>query len=108
MAAGDKQDVAKIYGALHTCISKLPKDQLRRVVHIGVCGQMHGVMLWRSGQAWSRNAREQLGVVGSNVSSLYTWQDGRCSPDFLRTLPFPQSHLGWVDQHCRLHTTVSC
>ena len=69
----------------------------RRVVHIGVCGQMHGVMLWRSGEAWSRNARDQL-VVGTNISSLYTWQDGRCSPDFLRTLPFPRSHLGWADQ----------
>ena len=25
-ASGDKQDVAKIYGALHSCISKMPKD----------------------------------------------------------------------------------
>ena len=98
--------MAKIYGALHTCISKLPKDQLRRVVHIGVCGQMHGVMLWRSGEAWSRNARDQL-VVGSNISSLYTWQDGRCSPDFLRTLPFPQSHLGFVAHQSSLHGTAS-
>ena len=39
----------KIYGALHCCISKMPRDQLRRVVHIAVCGQMHGVMFWRQG-----------------------------------------------------------
>ena len=48
------QDVAKIYGALHSCIAKLPKDQLRRVIHIAVCGQMHGVVLWKQGEAWSR------------------------------------------------------
>ena len=53
-ARGDKQDVAKIYGALHSCIAKMPKDQLRRVIHIAVCGQMHGVVLWKHGEAWSR------------------------------------------------------
>ena len=46
--------MAKIYGALHSCIAKLPKDQLRRVIHIAVCGQMHGVVLWKQGEAWSR------------------------------------------------------
>ena len=91
---GDKQDVAKIYGALHSCISKLPKDQLRRVVHIAVCGQMHGVMLWQEGAGWSRNAKCQLVVSTDNISALYTWQDGRCAPDFLTSLPRPQSHLG--------------
>ena len=54
---------------------------------------MHGVMLWKAGVAWSRNAREQL-VVGTEISSLYTWQDGRCDPDFLTSLPLPCSHLG--------------
>ena len=53
-ARGDKQDVAKIYGALHSCIAKMPKDQLRRVIHIAVCGQMHGVVFWKHGEAWSR------------------------------------------------------
>jgi len=92
-AKGDKQDVAKIYGALHTCISKMPKDQLRRVVHIAVCGQMHGVVFWKQEEGWSRNAKDQL-IVGTNVSSLYTWQDGRCETSFLNSLPYPKSHLG--------------
>ena len=92
-AKGDKQDVAKIYGALHSCISKMPKDQLRRVVHIAVCGQMHGVVFWRQGEGWSRNSKDQL-VVGSHVSALYTWQDGRCDTSFLNSLPYPRSHLG--------------
>ena len=112
-ARGDKQDVAKIYGALHSCIAKMPKDQLRRVIHIAVCGQMHGVVFWKHGEAWSRwvghltlrlasseiylrNAKDQLVVdtTGSAVSSLYTWQDGRCDPGFLASLPRPCSHLG--------------
>ena len=111
-ARGDKQDVAKIYGALHSCIAKMPKDQLRRVIHIAVCGQMHGVVFWKDGEAWSRwvnsfqgcwftlsvirNAKDQLVVdtTGGGVSSLYTWQDGRCDPGFLASLPRPCSHLG--------------
>ena len=91
-ASGDKQDVAKIYGALHSCISKIPKDQLRRVVHIAVCGQMHGVMFWKKGEGWIRNAKDQV-VVSPAISALYTWQDGRCSPEFLNSLPYPTSHL---------------
>ena len=94
-ARGDKQDVAKIYGALHSCIAKMPKDQLRRVIHIAVCGQMHGVVFWKHGEAWSRNAKDQLVVdTSGSVSSLYTWQDGRCDPGFLSSLPRPRSHLG--------------
>ena len=90
--SGDKQDVNKIYGALHSCISKIPKDQLRRVVHIAMCGQMHGVMFWKDGEGWIRNARDQV-VVGPTISGLYTWQDGRCSTEFLASLPHPTSHL---------------
>jgi len=91
-ASGDKQDVSKIYSALHSCISKIPKDQLRRVVHIAVCGQMHGVMFWKEGEGWIRNAKDQVSV-GPSISALYTWQDGRCSPEFLNSLPYPTSHL---------------
>ena len=28
-----------------------------------------------------------------NASSVYTWQDGRCTADFLSELPVPDSHL---------------
>lgn len=89
---GDKQDVTKIYSALHACISRISKEQLRRVVHIAVCGQMHGAVFWRQGDAWSRNSRDQV-EVGVGVSGLYTWQDRRCSPTYLDSLPSPSSHL---------------
>lgn len=45
---GNKQDVPKIVSAVHYCISRLPRDVLRNVVKIGVCGQMHGVVLWKN------------------------------------------------------------
>ncbi|XP_023322512.1 sedoheptulokinase isoform X2 [Eurytemora carolleeae] len=90
--SGDKQDVSKIYSALHSCISRISKELLRRVIHISVCGQMHGVVYWKQEEGWTRNSKDQV-EVGSGVSSLYTWQDGRCTPDYLSTLPKPNSHL---------------
>lgn len=45
---GNKQDVPKIVSAVHICVSRLPKEILRHVTKIGVCGQMHGVLLWRT------------------------------------------------------------
>ena len=66
------------------------------MVQVAVCGQMHGVVCWRQGRAWARNTRDQLVVdtCPAHVSSLYTWQDGRCDPGFLASLPCPSSHLG--------------
>ncbi|XP_049858512.1 sedoheptulokinase-like [Schistocerca gregaria] len=96
---GNKQNVPKIISALNFCISRLPKDQLKDVEHIGICGQMHGVMLWTSQEG--EKAWEQTEVFtgcryeanAKAVSALYTWQDSRCDPQFLATLPKPQSHL---------------
>ncbi|XP_053610249.1 sedoheptulokinase-like [Plodia interpunctella] len=93
---GNKQDVPKIVSAVHYCVSRLPRDVLRLVTKIGVCGQMHGVVLWNDG-AWE--TVEKDGVVirfeatRENMSALYTWQDTRCKPDFLESLPKPDSHL---------------
>lgn len=49
---GNKQDVPKIVSAIHYCISRLPRDILRSVTKIGVCGQMHGVLLWKKGYVY--------------------------------------------------------
>ncbi|XP_037093636.1 LOW QUALITY PROTEIN: sedoheptulokinase-like [Pollicipes pollicipes] len=90
---GNKQYVPKIVSALHTCISRLPREALRRVEKVGVCGQMHGCVLWKAGQRLEPQARHQH-VRDGQVSHLYTWQDTRCSPEFLASLPAPDSHLG--------------
>ncbi|CAG9788839.1 unnamed protein product [Diatraea saccharalis] len=93
---GNKQDVPKIVSALHYCVSRLPRDVLRHVINIGICGQMHGVVLWRDG-AWEKVEKDDVVIrfeaVRNNMSALYTWQDTRCKPEFLESLPKPDSHL---------------
>ena len=32
------------------------------MVHIAVCGQMHGAVFWRHGDGWTRNSRDQVEV----------------------------------------------
>ncbi|KAG8185001.1 hypothetical protein JTE90_017027 [Oedothorax gibbosus] len=88
---GSEQDVHKICTALQFCVSRMPKEQLVRVTHIAVSGQMHGVVMWKAGQGWRRNNFGRYET--ETVSCLYTWQDARCSSEFLRALPAPDSHL---------------
>lgn len=94
---GNKQNAPKIISAVHICVSRLPKELLRQVECIGVCGQMHGVMLWQyeNSPPWVRADIEssRYEVLSDRVSSLYTWQDSRCDPSFLESLPRPESHL---------------
>lgn len=117
---GDKQDVPKIISAMHSCVSRLPKELLKQIKVIGVCGQMHGVMLWSNTpeeSCWERtespgsNSGVKFEVIKSRVSNLYTWQDTRCDLAFLKTLPTPESHvqthsgfgcatLFWLSKNC--------
>ncbi|KAJ8947007.1 hypothetical protein NQ318_019088 [Aromia moschata] len=96
---GNKQDVPKIISALNLCVSKLPKQHLQYVSKIGICGQMHGIMFWKNEEgrmAWDMIEKDKsvrYDVVQGRVSALYTWQDNRCDPEFLASLPKPQSHL---------------
>ncbi|CAL8110072.1 unnamed protein product [Orchesella dallaii] len=87
---GNKQDVPKICSTVHSVVTRLPRELLKRVVYIGVCGQMHGIVFWKSGQGWERSGDKIEPRVTSN---LYTWQDSRCTKDFLASLPTPDSHL---------------
>ncbi|KAM3965706.1 sedoheptulokinase [Aphomia sociella] len=93
---GNKQDVPKIVSAVHYCVSRLPRDVLRHVTKIGVCGQMHSVVLWKDG-SWEKVEKDgtviRFEAIRENMSALYTWQDSRCKPEFLESLPKPESHL---------------
>lgn len=93
---GAKQDVSKIISAIHNCIGRIPRDLLKNVVRIGVCGQMHGVFLWNKETAWTQaeNSTSERYELGKGpFTPLYTWQDTRCTPEFLAGLPKPDSHL---------------
>ncbi|XP_066419537.1 sedoheptulokinase isoform X2 [Molothrus aeneus] len=91
---GMEQDVQKIIRALNECLAALPQQQLQQVTHIGISGQMHGVVFWKSdkGCKWSESGPGPA-FEADKVSHLVTWQDGRCSPTFLTSLPLPQSHV---------------
>ncbi|KAM5179774.1 sedoheptulokinase isoform 2-T2 [Mantella aurantiaca] len=49
-AQGKEQDVGQIIRALNDCLVALPREKLQRVSRIGVSGQMHGVVFWKSSQ----------------------------------------------------------
>lgn len=42
-----EQDVWRIIRALNECLAALPQQQLQRVSHIGIAGQMHGIVFWK-------------------------------------------------------------
>ena len=100
---GDEQAVEKILTCVDTCIDQMAGELLARVTYIAVCGQMHGCVLWKS---------DRLDPVGHvETSNLITWQDGRCTEDFLRTLPRTAQHtkistgygcasLAWLQRNC--------
>lgn len=88
----NEQDPDKILHALQFCVSGLAKEELRKVIKIGISGQMHGIVLWKHGQGWSLNINGRF-ERGEVCSHLYTWQDGRCTSEFISTLPKPNSHL---------------
>lgn len=63
---------------------------------------MHGVTLWKTSSKITKvNGAFRLDIDKENVSHLYTWQDGRCDEDFLKTLPKTTSHLP-------VHTGYGC
>ena len=93
---GAEQDVSKIISAVHNCLGRIPRDLLKNVTKIGVCGQMHGVLLWNKETAWnmSPNTSSDRFELGKGpFSPLYTWQDSRCTLEFLSDIPKPDSHL---------------
>ena len=91
-----EQVVEQIFTALNKCLSGLPDVYMKYVRDIVVCGQMHGCVLWNKEKLFALEGivqdRLHLQQTGSSVfSHLMTWEDGRCSPDFLGTLPKPSS-----------------
>jgi len=107
-AVGSEQEVWKLISTLNLCVGQIPIKQRERVSHVGVCGQMHGCVLWKTdANSTGRDQADKL-EVPSLVSPLYTWQDARCDTTFLNSLPKPPSplHTGfacatllWLQRH---------
>ena len=106
-AAGREQSPYKIISALHKCLTDLGSE-LANTVSIGVCGQMHGVVLWTRDLVWGDISRRE--EFENKVSNLITWEDGRCDSTFLSSLPvsgcgyklcsgFGCCTLAWLARH---------
>ena len=80
-----EQDVSKILSILYHALNRLSSKYLARVSGIGVCGQMHGCVMWK-GQS-VLNTTDDILAFKNNPSSLITWEDRRCNEEFLSTLP---------------------
>lgn len=84
-----ERKVDDILEALENCMRELGQSDLLHDVHaIGICGQMHGCVLWNDDFRFnydipSSNPSES----SSSHSHFITWQDGRCTSDFLSSLP---------------------
>lgn len=85
-----EQDVAKIMQAVCSCLMRITDRNRSLVKCVGVCGQMHGVMLWNDVM---QSGLEDGKLDCCNTSSLITWQDQRASSEYIATLPKPDSHL---------------
>ncbi len=76
----------EIFSCLESCVSGLDAGLLCRVCSIGVCGQMHGCILWKSTERLWQHGQLRAHMA-ETCTNLITWQDGRCTPEFLSSLP---------------------
>ncbi|XP_041456947.1 sedoheptulokinase-like [Lytechinus variegatus] len=102
----DEQDVKKIFITIQACINDLAQfysacDVTYKLKAVGVTGQMHGIVFWRSDLTIDDIVKEKDDGIESQekYSNLFTWQDGRCTPEFLAELPSPDSHLRLATGH---------
>lgn len=108
-----ERPVRQLWDCLEACVSGLDPCKLQRVCAVGVCGQMHGCVLWNEGL---RGADCPPTPAPNNsdthpcCTNLITWQDGRCSPEFLSSLPrsgqpvqpsagYGCATLAWLQRH---------
>lgn len=85
----NEQDSDAIFKAIEKCIAGIPLGEREHITGIGIAGQMHGVILWnRVLTQYANDCRYR-----KLTSNLYTWQDLRCSNDFLSSLPKPDSSI---------------
>ena len=90
-AGAAERSVSQIFHAIEECVSSLEVENHRMtedVKAIGVCGQMHGCILWNSKRGTLFNTSTgALCAENTECSNLFTWQDSRCNMSFISSLP---------------------
>ncbi|GFO25253.1 sedoheptulokinase-like [Plakobranchus ocellatus] len=83
---GYEQDPSKIMATAEDLIHKVVASCKGNIKGVGITGQMHGVMLWKPEKHSAK--LDSAGTENTpHHSNLYTWQDQRCTPEFLASLP---------------------
>lgn len=98
-SSGYEQDAAAILATTQSCMKELSQETLASVQKICITGQMHGVILWSSTKTNTFYNRDRNEFDITKLSPLYTWQDQRCTEEFLSSLPKPVSHLSLSTGH---------
>lgn len=89
---GSEQCASLIWAALHLGLKQLEPENQIKVRSIGISGQMHGLLLWQGRKSWHCGTDQTRHMEIDHVSHLYTWQDRRCSQEFLASLPECESN----------------
>ncbi|KAG7394647.1 hypothetical protein PHYBOEH_004873 [Phytophthora boehmeriae] len=87
------QNVEQILLAVQRAVMMLHEAARGRITSVGICGQMHGILWWCSRgvheaaeRLLKRNEKDGDGdeeMLDPAWSELVTWQDQRCTPEFL-------------------------
>ncbi|XP_005093697.1 sedoheptulokinase [Aplysia californica] len=90
-SSGNEQNSRKILETVNDVVVPLLQQHAGPVEGIGLTGQMHGVVLWGARKELVGDDQFPTLDMGRPCSNNYTWQDQRCSQEFLDTLPRPSS-----------------
>lgn len=82
-----ERKVIEIWTCLETCLRALDSSKLQDVCAVGICGQMHGCILWKDEAGHLDPNDTTMALANGNCSNLVTWQDERCTQSFLSSLP---------------------
>jgi sedoheptulokinase len=92
-----QQNVQTIISCIQQTLSGIDRQMRQNIGLISICGQMHGCVLWNKNSFWKYNNESfDFTINSSLVSDLYGWQDNRCSPQFISTLPKPDSYVDYI------------
>ena len=89
-----EQDVTKVLTVLNHALRNLSSALLGKVTRIGICGQMHGCMMWKEKCCLDWETFDDYLATTNSISHLITWEDGRCTPVFLSSLPSAHQKAG--------------
>lgn len=89
-----EQDVTKVLTVLNHALRNLSSALLGKVTRIGICGQMHGCMMWKDKCCLDWETFDDYLATTNSISHLITWEDGRCTPEFLSSLPSAHQKAG--------------